>query len=161
MAIVLGLIFVGGFACSRATAPTLPGGEKLKILVLFDRGNPENPDVNQLENRNQVGEWMESDLIRILNNGGYEAKLIQKNEEYTPAPGKYLLKIAIAGYSRSFVTSFLILGIHYELFGEEGNPVLIFNDGVDSKRDWTICARKLNKNTVNKVTETLEEIHKQ
>ena len=104
----------------------------------------------------------------MLNKAGYEATLIQKQNEYTPGVGKYLLKATIVKYDPGSTAARVIVGfgagaasmdMRYELSGK-GESLLKYDDGVGSGRDWRNVARKLNENTLKRVTEKMNEMHK-
>lgn len=164
---ILAVIFAAGVAFSGPKAPSL-GGEKISIFVLLDRGITDGMNARQEKAQNDIGDWMGNDLVRMLNKAGYEATLIQKRNEYTPEAGKYLLKGTIVKYDPGSTAARVIVGfgagaasmdMHYELSGK-GESLLNYDDGVGSGRDWRNVARKLNENTLKRVTEKMNEMHK-
>ena len=170
IAVGLVVMLAAGLACKEKTkATTLAGGEKISICVLSDRGKTSAMTEDQRKSRDQVGEIMEPDLIRILNSAGYEAKLVQKSDECSLGKGKYLLKVTIVSYNPGSKAARILVGYgagatsqnnHYELIGEGGKTILAYDDGVGSSRDWRNSIRKLNENTSERITQKLnEELH--
>ncbi len=146
----------------------LADGKKIAILVLANRGNPEDMTEKQFGWRNTVGAWMEKDLLRILNKAGYDARLIEKREDYGYEQGTYLLSIAITSYNPGSAAARILVGFgagamsldtHYELFGEGDNSLLADDFGTGSSRSWSHCARKINQHTAKAVTDKLTQIH--
>lgn len=164
---ILAVIFAAGVAFSGPKAPSL-GGEKISIFVLLDRGITDGMNARQERAQNDIGDWMGNDLVKMLNKAGYEATLIQKQNEYTPEAGEYLLKATIVKYDPGSTAARVIVGfgagsasmdMHYELSGK-GESLLKYDDGVGSSMDWKRVARKLNENALKRVTEKMNEMHK-
>lgn len=164
VALMAAVLVVGPAASAKA--PMTAGGEKIKIFLLSDRGDPKTMTDQQFNQRNQVHAWMERDLIKILNKGGYEASLVRNRGEYKPGPGRYLLSVKIVSYNPGSKAARMFVGFgagvtslnnHYELFGKAKKPILAYDDGVGSSRDWKNCARKLNKNAIKRVSEKLRQ----
>ncbi len=154
--------------CSGTKSVKMADGKNIEIYILSDRGNPDDMTEKQYLNRVQVGEWMEPDLVRILNRAGYKATLIEKPEEYTPGTGKYLLKVSIVSYNPGSAAARILVGYgagatsmdnHYELYGEGKEPLLSYDDGVGSSRGWRQVAQKLNQNALERISQKLAEVH--
>ena len=52
------------------------------------------------------------------------------------------------------------MDMRYELSGSGDKSLLNYDDGVGSGRDWRNVARKLNENTLKRVTEKMNEMHR-
>jgi hypothetical protein len=150
----------------KSEADILPdkvsAGKKPRINVLMDIGG-EGLVQTQIDQREQLNDFMGKDLVRILNKAGYEASLIENRGQYTK--GNYLLKITIVKYNAGSKAARIVVGFgagavsldtRFELFGPGGNLVLSDEHGVGSSLDWTSCARKLNKQTVDAVSAKLK-----
>ncbi|MBU1182871.1 MAG: DUF4410 domain-containing protein [Pseudomonadota bacterium] len=136
-------------------------GKNLKISVLMDTGD-DNIALEKIDQREQLNDWMGRDLVAMLNKAGYEAALIENSGQYKK--GTYLLKVTIVKYSAGSKAARIIVGYgagavsldtKYELFAPDGNRILSDAHGVGSGRDWTYCARKLNKQTVDAVSDKI------
>ncbi len=169
-AVTLALSVFLVFGCSKIIAPTMTDGGKITILVLSDRGDPNTMTEKQFGWRNMIGDWMESDLIRILNNAGYDARLIGKRDEFTPQEGKYLLSVTIKMYNPGSQIARALVGFgvgatslntRYEFFGGEDEPLLTKDDGVGSSRGWNYSARELNVRTTRDITTKLMQLKSQ
>lgn len=134
---------------------TATGDKNLNICVLMDIGD-DNLSQPQIDQREQLNDWMGKDLVRMLNKAGYKANLIEKRSQHKP--GIYLLKVTIVRYSAGSKAARIIVGFgagavsldtRYELFAPSGNLILSDEHGVGSSIEWTSCARKLNKQTLN------------
>jgi len=150
----------------RTEAEKMPAavstGKNLKISVLMDEGDDDLTQL-QTDQREQVNDFMGKDLVRMLDKAGYEASLIANRNQYTK--GTYLLKVTIVRYNAGskalrygvgFGAGAVSLDTRYELFAPEGNRILSDEHGVGSSLDWTSCARKLNKQTVDAVSGKLK-----
>jgi hypothetical protein len=164
---IVTMISVVGFGCS-GTAPVLPDGEKIAIFIISDRGIKENMKGDERNDRNEVGEWMEENLIEIFNDAGYKAILIQNRNEYTAGPGKYLLTVSIkdlrlVGSASRFwlgsMTGPTMVENHYDFFGDGEKPLLSYDDGEGTIRDWTKSPEELNERVLEKVEEKLSEVY--
>ena len=164
------LIFVTSFACSGGTkAVRLSSGEKITVFVISNRGNPKEMTEKQFKWRNEVGTYMEANLINIFNRAGYMVRLINERGEFTPGPGRYLLDVTIVSYNPGSSAARMLVGYgagaasldnHYKFFGEEDKPLMMWDDGVGSSKGWRPCVMKLNKNTFKKVSDKLKTIHR-
>jgi hypothetical protein len=150
----------------KAETDTLPDpvstGKKPKINVLMDVSGDGLAQV-QIDQREQLNDFMGKDLLRMLNRAGYEASLIANRNQY--AKGTYLLKVTIVRYNPGSKAARIVVGFgagavsldtRYELFAPGGNLLVSDEHGVGSSMDWTSCARKLNKQTVDAVSGKLK-----
>jgi hypothetical protein len=167
MLIALVLIGCGGRKAVNTQNTSSPDGKTIELYILSDRGNADEMTAAQYKNRQQVGQWMEQDMIRIFNRAGYAATLLQSRDEFTPGPGKYLLSVSIVNYNPGSKAARIVVGFgagavsldnHYDLYGEATAPLLSYDDGVGSSRDWKNCARKLNENALKRVSQRLSEL---
>ncbi|MFO7665822.1 MAG: DUF4410 domain-containing protein [Desulfobacterales bacterium] len=147
---------------SDTLSETVSTGKKPKINVLMDIGRDGLAQA-QIDQREQLNDFMGKDLVRMLNKAGYEASLIENRNQYTK--GTSLLKVTIVRYNAGSKAARIVVGFgagatsldtRYELFAPEGNLILSDEHGVGSSMDWTSCARKLNKQTVEAVTGKLK-----
>lgn len=163
--LVLGALSVVAFGCSSLPqAPRSSEGEKLEMFLLSNRGNPEELTDREYGRRNEVGEWMERDLVNMLRRSGYEVRLISSMDDFEPALERYLLEVSIESYhagssaARAFVgygAGAASLDNSYRLYGTEDQPLLDWEDGVGTSQDWRRLPRTLNQNAVRRVTEYL------
>ena len=149
------------------SAKAIEKSAQTTICILFDNGVNETLEARQAKAQVQVSDWMSDDLVRVFaryTKVGYQAKLIEKREDFTPQPNNYLLTVKIIEYhagskaARMFVgygAGGVSLKIHYELCVDGKNAILTNDDGVFSGLEWINAARKLNKNMVKAITEKL------
>ena len=151
-------------ACTKPAA-TMPDGSAIAIMVAVDRGIEPGFNEGQIDRRNQVGDWMEADLVKILNNWGYQASIAGDTQ---PGPGRYVLTTRITNYNPGSKAARMFGGIvggiagkavvdtHWELLGEGGS--MTGNDeSVASTEDWNYAVRKVNKLTVQGLTARLKQ----
>jgi len=163
MCMVLCMLLVAG--CVRAPrAPLTDAGEKTEIMVFSDRGNPAEMDERQYKYHIEVGQYMERDLINRLRRSGYQAALINSKDEFEARSGRYLLIVKIVSYNPGSSAARILVGFgagtasldnKYEFYGAGQEPIMAWDDGVGTSAHWTKIPRKLNANTVKRITEKL------
>ncbi len=148
---------------SSPKAPTTPDGQPTTIVVLFDRGLEDKTE-DQINQLNQLGDFMENDLINRLKNTGYNAELDNKDEPAAPAPGKYVMTVKVVKYNPGSAAARVMVGygagtcsldLHYELKGEAEEPVVSKDHGRASSNDWRDSAVRLNKEMIADITTKL------
>jgi hypothetical protein len=160
-----GLAIVGCIG-PQVKAPTRAGGGGYTIAVLSDRGVTPELDPDRANQYNQVGAWMEQDLLRMLRKAGYQARLIGSRGEFSGANGEYLLSVRIVTYRPGSKAARMVVGFgagatsldtHYELYGAGPQPLLAEDHGVGSSIDWYQVVQKLNQQMVDAVSRKLAE----
>ncbi len=158
------LVFTVGFVNS---AQAVEKSAQTTISILFDNGVNGTLEARQAKAQTQVSDWMSKDLVRVLARypkADYQAKLIDKREDFTPHPDSYLIIVKVIEYNAGSKAARIFVGygaggvslkIHYELFTNGKNSILAKDDGVFSGLEWINAARKLNKNIAKAVTEKL------
>lgn len=163
LSLVAAVVVAAGCA-SAPRAPVTADGKKTAILILSDRGNPAEMNERQFQFRNEVGQWMEKDLVNQLTRAGYDAKLIKAKDEFAAGAGRYLLTVKITGYNPGSSAARMLVGFgagsasldnHYELCGADGKAVAAWDDGCGTSEHWSKMPRRLNANTVRRVTKEL------
>lgn len=160
MCLVLFVMLVAG--CARAPrAPLSDAGEKIEIMVFSDRGNPAEMTERQYKYRIEVGQYMERDLINRLRRSGYRTALINSKDEFEARAGQYLLIVKIVSYNPGSSAARILVGFgagaasldnKYEFYGAGQEPIMAWDDGVGTSEHWTRIPRKLNANTVKRIT---------
>jgi len=156
-----------GFAYpANAAEKSAPATTQKTICILFEDGVNSTLTDRQAVSQARLADWMDSDLVRVFaryEKAGFQAKLIEKRQEYTPEPNNYLLNVKITEYRPGSKAARIIVGygaggvslkIHYELF-DGAKSILAKDDSTFSGREWINAARKLNQNTAKAVTEKL------
>jgi hypothetical protein len=137
------------------------------LLVLIDRGIEPSFTNYQVNNRDQIGDWMERDLPAVLKKSGFNARLISKRSDYKPAAGSYLLTVKITNYNAGSAVARRFVGFgagaatmdtHYELYGSGAKPLLSDNQSLGSGRDWKRVVRKVNELTTKAVLEKVSAL---
>jgi len=173
--LLLSVMLVFGCKTTRSTSsksvskPIAPK-KSVSIYVLVDRGIKANMNGFVKSQYNSVGLWMENNLAKTLEKAGYKPYLIQSRKAYKRGPGKYLLKVTITNFGggapgvrvgwryRRYGRGADTLDTRYELFGRSSKTFLAKKHGTSSSRGWRRCAKKLNEDTVQAVTERLNKI---
>jgi len=159
---ILGLL-AGAILFSGCTTPSIAPvsstGEQIKVSVLSDRGDPKEMETRQWQYRNEVGAYMETDLVNRLNRTGYEARLIQSEKEYAAGDNSYLLEVEIKSYNPGSSAARIMVGygvgacsldMHYVV--TDGKKVLQeWDDGIGTSGDWRRLPRALDDKLVRKL----------
>ena len=155
---------------SKSVSKPVAPKKSTSIYVLVDRGIKKNMNAFIKSQYNSLGLWMEKDLVKTLEKTGYKPYLIQNRKAYKRGPGKYLLKVTTTNFGggtpgvrrgwgyRRYGGGVETLDTRYELFGRSSKPFLAKTHGTSSSRGWRRCAKKLNEDTVQAVTERLNKI---
>jgi hypothetical protein len=162
------LAVMATFGCGgpRIKAPTMANGGSYSIAVLSDRGITPELDADRSNQYNQVGAWMEQDLLRMLKKVGYSARLVDSRGEFAAGPGEYLLTVRMVRYNPGSKAARMLVGFgagatsldtHYELYGASSQPLLAEDHGVGSSVDWYQVVQKLNQQMVDAVSRKLAE----
>lgn len=167
--VVLGIAALVASCGSRTKAPTLDGTKKIRLQIVLDHGvNNAELTEGQVNQRTQVGTWMEGDIVKVANNVGFEAELIQNRDAYQYAEGKYLLVVKIDNYNPGSKAARMVVGmgagatsltVQAELFGD--GDTALFADALasGSGRDWNYCARACNEQAIKRTADALNSIH--
>jgi hypothetical protein len=151
------------FGCA-AKAPVMQDGKQVAIFVLSDRGTRDGMKEDERKDRNEMGQFMEENLVDWLRHEGYNATMIQSRNQYVKGPANYLLLVRIndlrlvgraARSFAGFTAGPSILKNHYEVSGSGGNPVLSYDDEDSTINDWTNIPRELNYRLAQKITDKL------
>lgn len=144
-------------------APAAPSGGSMTLSVVFDRGLDGKTE-DQQNQLNQLGEWMEQDLLRMARQGGYDARLVGPGDQLELGPGHYLLHILFVNYNPGSKAARMLVGfgagsaaldIHYELRGAGQAVVLAQDHGRASAKDWNYIARKVNQDVMIAVSDAI------
>ncbi len=138
-------------ASVRATTPGT------HVAVVLDRAIPASLPEDKQHAQQQMGDWMEVDLVNVLKDAGYDAVLATGQ----PAPrGSWVLAVRFLKYNPGSKAARMFVGfgagacsldLHYELKNPAGKVVLSRNDGIGSGVDWRKVARQLNVNMTDQV----------
>ena len=164
LSLVLWTVASIGCATRAAKIPLTASGQKVQIQFLCDRGDPAAMESRQFQYRQEIGTFMERDLLTRLTRSGYDASQIQKREEFKAGADRYLLTVKIVSYNPGSTAARMMVGYgagaaslnkEYQLFGADPQPILEWKDGCGTSEHWSKLPRKLNANTVKKITEKL------
>ncbi len=166
--LISGACFFGcGFSIS---APKAPNGQKVAVFVLFDRGVNSNTPAEDVEEQNQVGAWMEKDLVSKFNQGGYVASLVQSGDVHPQGPENFLVKVTITKYvppshtsrvEAGFGEGFVQLDVSYELFALKNNNqhrVYSGHHSMPTARGWEYAASQLTEQVASDINDRLNEL---
>ncbi|PLX84296.1 MAG: hypothetical protein C0617_08545 [Desulfuromonas sp.] len=164
---VLCAALVAAGCAPKVAAPKMASGDPAALFILTDRGITADMDEKQVQQLNQIGNYMDKQLLRLAQKSGYQANLISSRDQFTKASGEYLLSVTIKKYNPGNKAARMLIGFgagavsmdtHYELFGKGAEALLANDDGVGSSRDWYFVVNKLNEKTLAAVTDRLNQI---
>jgi hypothetical protein len=162
--LVLGLLALA--ACgSRQSAPTLPNGKRLAVLVFLDRTlAPETP-ADKATQMAEVADFMEPDLLAVLRDSGYDAAVVAGGAQ--PVDGQYTLKVQITEYNGGSKAARMFVGFgagaarlesHFELIGPNGASYTSGSPGSSTSRSsWQRVVRAVNQEIVAAVNVRLRQ----
>ncbi len=160
---LLTVVLLAAGCGSKIIAPTTPDGGRVSLAVYFDRGL-EGKTEDQQNQLNQLGDWMEADLVRMYNQYGYKVEQITSPDQYTPTPGHYFLSVTTVNYNPGSKAARMMVGMgagsasldtHYELKDQEGKVLITKEHGRASSKNWTHIARQLNLDMLVEITPIL------
>ena len=157
--VVVALMVVLFIGCAPK-APVMQDGRQVTMFVLPDRGIKSDMNENERNDRNEMGEFLEEDIVSKLNHEGYQATLIKNRTQYVQGATNYLVEVRIidlrlvgrgARYWGGVLTGTSMIKAHYEVTGSGNKTVLAYNDDDHTLRDWSDNARTLNGRLAEKL----------
>jgi hypothetical protein len=145
--------------CRSQKPPIMLDGKQVAIFVLSDRGIKSGMKEDEIKDRNEMGQFMEENLIEHLKIEGYNATLIQNRDQYVSGQSNYFVSLKIndlhlvSSFSFSPVPTFL--WCQFEVSGTSGKLSLSYADDDSTTRDWTNSPRDLNERLVKKINDAL------
>ena len=161
--IIYGILIIVVVIAGCAKSPVMQDGKQVTIFIVSDRGIKDTMEQNERDDRNEVGEFMEVDLLKKLKNEGYIATVIRDRGQYVQGTAHYLLNVRIdmlrlVGKASRFwlghATGPTILNIHYEAVGPN-NRQFAYDDNDTTIRDWMLAPKALNERLVNRVNDSI------
>lgn len=158
LAVVVAVLATTG--CASVSAAKGPAGETLTLAVAFQRA----AQVNNVEQVQQVTDFMQPDLERMLTDAGYTVVRQADAASFQPGPNRYLVVVRITNYNpgskaaRMMVgwgAGALVLDTDFELHAGPGAQLLGEKSSIGSGRDWTNAARKTNQQVAKAITNRL------
>lgn len=144
------------------------GDEKRQIFVLLDRGISEEMIEGQAKERREVGDLLETDLLRALEEEDLAPSLVKSREEYSPKPETFFLSVVLKNYVPANKTSRLAAGfgegvvtieVRYELIrGKSKRAALTSDDGVTSAMGSERAVKDINEKIADVVADRIDEM---
>ncbi len=152
------------FGCAPKP-PVMQDGKQVGIFVLVDRGTTAGTKEDERNDRNEMGQHMEDDIVDRLRDDGYNATLIQSQGQYIQGPANYLVAVKMVDlrlvgraqrqWGAGVFAGPSILKTSYEVSGTSGRLSLSYRDEESTLRDWTECPEQLNRRLVGKINDRL------
>ena len=150
--------------CRPQKPPVMQDSKQVAIFVLSDRGIKSGMKEDEVKDRNEMGQFMEENMIETLKREGYNATLIQNRSQYVSSLSNYLVSMKINDLrlvgraSRGWgglIAGPTILKSHYEVAGTSKKLSLSYDDEDTTTGDWTNSPRELNDRLVKKINDRL------
>ncbi len=148
-------------------APKSADGKPITLFVFVDRGIKDTTPADKHAGLNELGEWLEKDIVRTFEAGGYTVKLIKERGAYTYGTGEFLMTYEVENYSpadpayaaeRGLGTGEVSMDAYAELFTDSDQPLLKRKDGFTTSRGWQFAAETVNKKILPDVSKRIREL---
>ena len=157
--LVLTMVLVGCGGSLRA--PVTSSGQPLSVVFSLDAGITEGMTETQITHHNQLQEYMEVHMLRLLESVGYSASNIEDPSQFTPVQDGYLLTIQITDYNPGsgaaralvgFGAGACVLSTTYQL-SEDGQTAIYSNSQSEgSGRSWQSLVQGIDALTARDIT---------
>lgn len=168
---ILGLMLTSlfGLGCSgrSGSASTMPDGSRIAVMVHVDERITPDMAPDRVTQIQQLSQWMENDLLEMLDGTGYAGTRVEDPAATPPGPGRLLLRVSITDYNAGSKAARMLVGFgagtavlrtHFDLYADASSgPIVSGDPDVGSSRDWTNAARKVNQQTVDSVNLRLHQ----
>lgn len=147
-------------ACAGLTAAKGKSGGPITLEVVFDRSS----GARNIEQIDQLVEWMEPDLHHILESAGYVVVPQRDPAAFQGGPDRYLVLVHIVNYNAGSKAARMLVGwgagaltldTKNELYSAPGQLFFSSDGSVGSGRDWKNAARKINEQIARDFTKAL------
>lgn len=148
-------------------APKGADGKPVTLFVLLDRGIKDTTPEEKKAGLNELGAWLEKDIVRRFEDGGYSVKLIQDKGVYTYGANEFLMTYEVVRYEPpdpayqaevGLGTGGVSIDCYAELFKDTDQPLLQRKDGFTSSRGWQFTAGEVNKKILPDVSRRIREL---
>jgi hypothetical protein len=134
--------------CRSQKPPVMLDSKQVAIFVLSDRGIKSGMNEDEIKDRNEMGQFMEENLIELLRIEGYRATLIQNRDQFVSGQSNYLVSLQIINLhlvnTFSFSPAPTFLWCQFEVSGASDKLSLSYADDDSTTRNWTHSPRDLN-----------------
>jgi hypothetical protein len=145
-------------------APVIKDGKQVAIFVLSDRGIKSGMKEDERKDRNEMGQFLEENIIDTLKHEGYNATLIKNKGQYVQGSVNYLVAVRIndlrlVGRSArgwgGMIAGPTILKLHYDVTAPGNKTFASYDDEDTTTGDWTNSPRTLNQRLADKLNDKL------
>jgi hypothetical protein len=161
---VVASITVIMFGCAGKKPPVMQDGKQVTIFILSDRGITDGLKEEDRNDRNEMGQGMEEDMVRWLSEHGYNATLIKSRDQFVQAPSNYLVTVKIIELHLVGRTARRWTGMtagpttlknHYEVSGSSNKLSLSYDDEESTFRDYVAAPNEMTIRLWRKIDEKL------
>lgn len=158
---IAALAFIG--CASAPPAPKAADGGKIPVQVFIDAGweQVDTTNPNQTNQRRQLANFMETDLLKLLNKAGYEASAIKSADAYGSDPKARFLSLKIENYNPGSAAARVLVGLGAgsatldvrSVYREGGKTLMDIQKSFASGRDWRKIVRKINIHVIREMNQ--------
>jgi hypothetical protein len=152
------------FGCDAPKSPVITDVKQVAIFVLSDRGIKSGMTKDESKDRNEMGQFMEENLIDTLKHKDYNAMLIQNINQYVQGPANYLVAFRINNLRLVSEGARFWIGMsggpsflecHFEVSGSSDKLSMSYDDEDATMGSWMNNPQKLNERLVKKINDGL------
>jgi hypothetical protein len=166
VAVVAVVVFALAFAigCAGKKPPVMQDGKQVGIFILSDRGITAGMKEDERNDRNEMGQTMEEDMLNWYNRYGYMTTMIKSPDQFVSSPTNYLvtvkiLELRLVGRAARQWTGMAAgptrLKNHYEVSGPSNKLNMSYEDEESTFRDFLAAPNEMNIRLWKKIDEKL------
>lgn len=162
--LILLLAFVTINGCTAKDTALLPAKPTGIAIMTIDDQQQQEMEPDEGEILDQVMIWLDQDIIRRLRDKGLEITQLKDIKRYSSSMGPLVL-VNVEAFNAGIVPktqrkaaggSASSLELSYKLLDERGVVLAEWQDGAESIKGGTYCARDLNLRAVEKIAATFD-----
>lgn len=150
-----------------ASTPNIPESERRQLVLAIEEGDPNELGVTQYNQRVQLRDYMRADLVKRLDEAGFNVVEVASSAEYAQYPGAQLLVVHYDNYDPGSAAARVMVGfgagscsLDLSAYLYDGERLLdSWRDGRASSMAWGKVVKKLDQEMVKRVRAVLQALN--